>query len=120
MVSDGSCLLACMILMIVCCCSNPVARIVVPKKQVACTMRCKCQGCENSYGTGGKGLQGNGDPGGPSGQPNGAPDGGDGSPGGSGESAVVIDEELQRPTEAGVAENVAAIDPLDPGHGNNW
>ena len=40
----------------------------------------------------------------------------DGSPGGSGESAVVIDEELLRPTEAGVAENVAAIDdPSDSG-----
>ncbi|PUZ55852.1 hypothetical protein GQ55_5G245300 [Panicum hallii var. hallii] len=91
------------------------------KKQVACTTRCKCQGCENSYGTGGEGLQGNGDPGGPSGQPDGAPDGSDGSPGGSGESAVVIDEELLRPTEAGVAENVAAIDdPLDPSTYSWW
>ena len=89
---------------------------MVLKKQVACTTRCKCQGCENSYGSGGKGLQENSDPGRPSGKPNGEPGGGDGSPGGSGESAVVIDEELLRPTEAGVAENVAAIDdPSDSG-----
>ncbi|XP_022682644.1 protein tesmin/TSO1-like CXC 3 isoform X2 [Setaria italica] len=78
-------------------------------KKVACTTRCKCQGCENSHGTGGKGLQENGDPGGPSGNPNEAPDGGDGSPGVSNESAVVTDEDLPGPTEAGVAENVAAI-----------
>ncbi|CAO2165518.1 unnamed protein product [Urochloa humidicola] len=86
------------------------------KKQVACTTRCKCQGCENSHGTGGRGLQENGDPGGSSGKPNEAPDGGDGSPGTSNESAVVTDEELPGPTEAGVAENVAAIDdPQDRG-----
>ncbi|CAL4955780.1 unnamed protein product [Urochloa decumbens] len=77
------------------------------KKQVACTTRCKCQGCENCHGTGGRGLQENGDPGGSSGKPNEAPDGGDGSPGTSNESAVVTDEELPGPT--GVAENVAAI-----------
>ncbi|CAL4962669.1 unnamed protein product [Urochloa decumbens] len=82
------------------------------KKQVACTTRCKCQGCENSHGTGGRGLQENGDPGGSSGKPNEAPDGGDGSPGTSNESAVVTDEELPGPT--GVAENVVAIaDPQD-------
>jgi hypothetical protein len=81
---------------------------VILKKKVACTTRCKCQGCENSHGTGGKGLQENGDPGGPSGNPNEAP-GSDGSPGGSNESAVVADEELPGPTEAGVAENVTAI-----------
>ncbi|CAO2208665.1 unnamed protein product [Urochloa humidicola] len=86
------------------------------KKQVACTARCKCQGCENSHGTGGRGLQENGDPGGSSGKPNEAPDGGDGSPGTSNESAVVTDEELPVRTEAGVAENVAAIaDPQDRG-----